>query len=78
MSFLKSRTDSLFQVTETEVECYKSVLETEIGSSLKVNLSKFELRQIHAPAFVCKASGLLRIERPDKVPLGVTFKLGGR
>jgi len=73
MEGIRKRAFHTDQLTETEVDSYKAVLEKEISSNLKVNLAKYELRQIRAPAFVCKATGLLRIERPDKVKTVLSY-----
>ena len=63
----------LFQVTETEVQTFKSVLESEVGSLYMFKANMLDLRQIRAPAFTCKSNGQIRIERPDKVKTVLSY-----
>ena len=56
-----------------EVKTFKSVLEAEVSSLYMFKADMLDLRQIRAPAFTCKSSGEIRVERPDKVKTVLSF-----
>jgi len=79
MAGIRRRAFAGDHVTDAEVDSFNSILEHEIGCSLKFSLSGngsgngCDLVHIQAPAFSCKAAlsssgaGQIRMERADKV-----------